>query len=152
MKSLNKDFWASVIGLAVASLFTMASFYKTDPEVYLFPRIIAIFLVFLALIQCALAYKRFSSTDASRQVTIAWKGLFPGLAVTVIYVLVLETIGFYVSAFFAFLLIVSVYGKRAVMHKKALILKCGFGLILVCVLYFLFWSLLNVRTPTGWLL
>lgn len=152
MKSLNKDFWASLIGLFVAGIFTLASFYNTDPEVYLFPRIIAMALVLLALIQCFLAYRRFSSTDESRQVSIAWKGLMPGMLVTITYVLVLETFGFYISAFLAFLLIVSVYGKRAAVDKKAFILKFGIGVVLVCVLYFLFWSLLNVRTPTGWLL
>lgn len=152
MKSLNKDFWASMIGLLVAAVFTLASFYDTDPEVYLFPRIISIMLILLALIQSFLAYRRFSSTDQSRQVSIAWKGLMPGLLVTIVYVLVLETVGFYVSAFLAFLMIVSVYGKRAAIDKKAFVLKFGIGTILVCVLYFLFWSLLNVRTPTGWLL
>ena len=152
MNSLNKDLWASIIGLSVASAFTLASFYNTDPEVYLFPRIIALVLLLLAAIQMFSALKSLSTAEPNKQITIAWKGLIPGLVITVIYVLVLETIGFYVSAFLAFFLIVSVYGKRTAMDKKALILKFSIGSILVCILYFLFWSLLNVRTPTGWLL
>lgn len=152
MSSLNKDFWASIIGLLVAALFTVASFYNTDPEIYLFPRLISLALIFLAVIQSFLAYKRFSNAEPSRQITIAWQGLMPGLAVAIVYVLALEAVGFYASTYIAFILIVSVYGKRAAMDKKALMLKFSIGLVLICVLYFLFWSLLNVRTPTGWLL
>lgn len=154
MKALNRDFWASIIGLAVAIIFSFASFYKTDAEVYLFPRIIAIAIFLLALIQCVLAYKRFSKLHEREQerVSIAWKELFPGLFIAVAYVLLLELVGFYVSAFLAFLSIVLIYGKRSISDKKALIIKFSIGTILISVLYFLFWYLLNVRTPTGWLL
>ncbi len=152
MNSLNKELCASIIGLVVATIFTLASFYNTDPEVYLFPRIIALMLLLLAAIQMLSALKSLSDTKSNKQITIVWKGLMPGLVITIIYVLVLETIGFYVSAFIAFFLTVSVYGEREAMDKNAIILKFGIGSVLVCILYFLFWSLLNVRTPTGWLL
>ena len=150
MRTYNKDLWASIIAIGVAMLFAIASFWGTDAEIYLFPRIISILLVFLALMQCATNFTKMTIKDENRQVEIAWKGLLPGLFISIAYVLALEIVGFYFSAFLAFMLFVSIYGKRAATDVKAFILKFIIGVVLISVLYGLFWHLLNVRTPTGW--
>jgi hypothetical protein len=152
MGTYNKDFWASIIAFFVSISFCIASFWGTDPDVYLFPRIIAILLCVLAIMQFAANVKRFSSTDESRQVQIAWKGLLPGLGASIVYVLALEIVGFYLSAFLVFIVLVSVYGKRDFMDKQALTTKFIVASIIIGVLYGLFWYLLNVRTPTGWVM
>lgn len=151
MGDYNRELWASIIGLGVAVLFTVASFWGTDPEVYLFPRIISVFLLMLVAIQSLSTFKAWSNDTQHKRVKIAWRGLMPGLVISIIYVLTLEIIGFYAGTFLAFFLLVSVYGKRAAIDTKALISKITIGLLLVFVLYSLFWHLLNVRTPTGWL-
>lgn len=152
MSTYNKDLWASIIAVFFACLFSVASFWGTDLEVYLFPRIIAVLLLFLAALQCATNIKKFTIVDESRQVQIAWNGLIPGLVISIVYVLILETVGFYLSAFIAFMLFVLVYGKRAATDRQAFFLKFCVGVALISVLYGLFWHLLNVRTPTGWVL
>ncbi len=152
MTSYNKEFWASVIALGAAVLFCVASFWNTDAEVYLFPRIIAILLLVLAIMQSITTFRNSSKTAEIKQAYIAWRGLIPGLIVSIAYVISIEFIGFYVGALLAFIILVSLYGKRSAMDAKAMALKLAIGLLLVCVLYGLFWHLLNVRTPTGWFL
>jgi hypothetical protein len=54
------------------------------------------------------------------------------------------------SSFLAFLSILLLYGKRKAMDIEAMTLKIVVSLAFLIILFLLFWSGLNVRTPTGW--
>lgn len=147
----NNETKATLFSLTAAIVFAIACFWDADPEVYLFPRILAVLMLALGLIQLIdTAKERAKPPQKPDAGAIAWPALLPGLAVTVVFVLSIETIGFYTGSFLAFLCIVLVYGKRNWNDRKALLYKSLIGLGLMLVLYGLFWKLLYVRTPEGW--
>ena len=144
---------ATIFSLTAAIVYTIACFWDSDPEVYLFPRILAVIMVTLSLVQLFKASReKAEPSTIPAEAAIQWKVLFPGLAVTVVFVLSIETIGFYTGSFLAFLCIVLFYGKRNLTDPRALLYKSLIGLVLMLVLYGLFWKLLYVRTPEGWLI
>ncbi len=144
---------AALFSLTAAVVFAIASFRDTDPEIYLFPRILAVIMLTLALAQLIKAAREQTPTAQKPDATaIAWPILLPGLAITIVFVLSVETIGFYSGSFLAFLCIVLVYGKRKWTDGKALLYKSLIGALIMLTLYGLFWKLLYVRTPQGWLI
>ena len=151
----RQEFWATLYGFIIAAAFAVLSFWNTDPEVYLFPRIIAALMLLLAMVQ-VVSFLRLSRVDpAPDELThqrIPWRQLVPGLAVSIIMVLLMEILGFYASSFLAFLAIIVLYGKRQVTDPRSLVTKAGISVIFMTIIFTLFWKLLHVRTPTGWLL
>jgi len=149
----NTETKATIFALTAAVVFAVACFRDADAEVYLFPRILAGLMLALGFIQLIHSArekaKPSQKPDAS---AIVWPALLPGLAVTVVFVLSIETIGFYTGSFLAFLCIVLIYGKRKWTDHKAFVYKSLIGALLILVLYGLFWKLLYVRTPQGWLI
>ncbi len=153
MLHINNETKATIFSLTAAIVFAVACFWDADPEVYLFPRILAVLMLALGLTQLIHAVKeRAKPSQKPDAGAIAWPALLPGLAVTVVFVLSIERIGFYTGSFLAFLCIVLVYGKRKWNDYKALSYKAMIGLLFMLVLYGLFWKLLYVRTPEGWLI
>ena len=145
----SHDRLAAFSASVVSVIFLTASFYGTDAEVYLFPRIVAVFITMLALILIYDAFKPLVSSGTRETALVNWKVLLPGLLVGVIYILLLERLGFYSCSFLAFFAICMIYGKRSLFDPRAFILKLSVTAATMIVLYVLFWKLLNVRTPTG---
>lgn len=145
----SKDGIAAVFAIVIALLLLTASFYNTDAEVYLFPRITAILISLLALILFYDVITHKNQHKLMKKSLVDWKTLLPGLVVGVIYVLLLEQLGFYVCSFLAFFSICLIYGKRAMSDLSAFSYKLVVTIVFMAVLYVLFWKLLQVRTPTG---
>ena len=101
---ISRDLGASICALVFAIAFTGAAFYDADPEVYLFPQIVAAIMLVLAILQTVSTFR--SMGPNSKRVNIGWKTLFPGLIIGLIFVLALEVIGFYTSSFLLFLAVV----------------------------------------------
>ena len=154
----RNQLWSAFFALLLSVVFTVAAFWGTDADVYLFPRIASGFMLLLALMQwavviiSALKGKQHAdsvATDNQSASQFDWSALLPGLIVGAGYILIMERLGFYASSFLAFVIITSLYGRRKAFDIKALTYKIIVGLIFVAILYALFWKLLNVRTPTG---
>lgn len=88
---------AAVYALIAASVFAFLSFYGTDGETYLFPRIIA---VVLALMSVSLLIANWSSKNDNRSDSGYFAEIWPGMVVGLVFLLVMEDLGFYVSSFF----------------------------------------------------
>ncbi|MEH6458023.1 MAG: tripartite tricarboxylate transporter TctB family protein [Cocleimonas sp.] len=147
-----KENITAVIAALIAIIALLTSFIGTDGEVYLFPRIAA---VIIAILAASLLIKVFMNRDTEVVMTsslIEWKTLLPSLVIGLIYLICLEIVGFYVSSFVAFFAIVAVYGKRHMLDPKRGLFKLGVATIFMIVLFLLFWNLLHVRTPTGFLI
>ncbi len=151
MQKLSSNMLAATYTVIASILLAFASFYKTDAEVYLFPRITAVLIAALSLILLfdAIRIKSTGGTD-SQVALFGWSNLLPGLVIGLVYVLMLEKIGFYICSFLAFLMICIVYGRRNIHDPKAFLYKLMVTSIFMTILYILFWKLLHVRTPTGW--
>ena len=150
----NPELATAFYSLAVAGLFSVLSFYDTDAEIYLFPRIIAIallgFSIILLITNLQVSKSLAADTDGQKEKSSFFK-IIPGLVVGFIYLAVMDTIGFYTSSFFVFLAFLLLYGKRELTDPKALMKKVSVSIGFVLVLYLLFWQGLHVRTPTGWM-
>lgn len=147
----NSEQVTSIYAALVALVFTLLSFYNTDAETYLFPRIIAVALLSLSIILLISNWVAKSETDDNAGGHRYFRDLLPGLVIGLLFTMALETVGFYTSSFFAFLALLSVYGKRRALDPKALVKKLVISLAFMMVLYLLFWVGLHVRTPTGWI-
>ena len=145
----SKERIAAFYAVLVSIILLLASFYDTDAEVYLFPRIAAVIVALLALILVIDALSQDVEEGPQHAELFAWRLLLPGFIIGIIYVLSLERVGFYTCSFFAFFAICIIYGKRSPFHPGAFLIKLGVTLLTMMVLYLLFWKLLNVRTPTG---
>ena len=80
-----------------------------------------------------------------------WLKVLPALAVFVVYRLTMESIGFYVSAFAAFLIIVWIYAPEPVSARVAA-KRVAISAAFIAAIFVLFSVLLNVQTPRGMLL
>ena len=136
--------------IAIFTMFT--SFVGTDAEVYLFPRIAAVIIAILAAVLMLQAFLNRENANIMTSSLINWKSLWPSLVVGFIYLIALEVVGFYVSSFVAFFAIVVIYGRRHMLDPKRGLFKLGVATIFMIVLFLLFWNLLHVRTPTGFLI
>ncbi len=147
-----KENITATIAILIAIIALITSFVGTDAEVYLFPRIAA---VIIAILAASLLIKVLKNRDTEEVMTsplINWKTLWPCLVIGLIYLICLEIVGFYVSSFVAFFALVALYGKRHMFDRKRGLFKLGIATIFMIVLFLLFWNLLNVRTPTGFLI
>jgi len=148
----SKEHIAALTTAIVALVALIASFYNTDAEVYLFPRIAAVIIAILAAVLVLKVVKSSTTLGTEFPKLIKWKTLLPGLAVGVIYLFLLEIVGFYVTSFFAYFSICVIYGRCDMTDRKRGIFKLAVSTIFMIVLFLLFWNLLHVRTPTGWLI
>ena len=148
----SKEHIAALTTAIVALAALVASFYNTDAEVYLFPRIAAVIIAILAVVLVLKVIKSSTDLGAEFPKLIKWKTLLPGLAVGAIYLFLLEIVGFYATSFFAYFSICVIYGRCDMTDRKRGIFKLVVSTIFMIVLFLLFWNLLHVRTPTGWLI
>lgn len=148
----NSEIITAFYSLIVAGLFSFLSFYDTDADIYLFPRIIAIALLVFSVILLISSFqlsRLYSKNSNSNPKSGLFLEILPGLLIGIIYMTLMDVVGFYTSAFFVFLAFLLLYGKREMTDPKAFIKKVTVSIGFVFVLYLLFWQGLHVRTPTG---
>lgn len=147
-----KENITAVIAVLIALFTLYTSFVGTDAEVYLFPRIAAVIIAILAGLLLLQAFSNRDTAEVMTSSLINWKSLWPAMLVGFVYLIALEVVGFYVSSFVAFFAIVILYGKRHMLDPKRGLFKLGVATAFMIVLFLLFWNLLHVRTPTGFLI
>ena len=146
---------ALILGLACSVAYV--SFDVEDSEPYLFPRLVSLGLVLLALaalVQAAGAKVVSAGAATSDGLTLAIvKAIVPALVVMGGFVFwAVESLGMYTASTAAFFLIVVLYDPSP--HTeirswlKRIVVTAGF----MAVMYGLFAMLLKVQTPRGWLI
>ena len=143
----NTEQASAIYALVISAVFAFLSFYDTDAETYLFPRIIAVVLAILSVI-LFISNSAAGDNNGSNE-SRYFSDIWPGLIIGLVFLLVMEDLGFYVSSFLAFLAVLIVYGKRGISDLKALVTKLSVSAAFMFILYLLFWNGLHVRTPTG---
>lgn len=125
------------------------SFAVDDPEPYLFPRLVSVGLVVLALLALVQAISGKSQTGQGLTFGIA-KAIFPALIVMAAFVFyAIEFLGMYTASAATFLVIFTLYDPAP--HTeirswiKRIVITAGF----MAVMYGLFALLLKVQTPRG---
>jgi len=139
---------ASVI-LGIAGIVTYISFTQQPADAFLFPRLISVFFVGLAIwnfLRAVLGMAKIGNGISLSTI----KNIVPGVIIMLIYIFfAAKNLGFYVSSWAAFMLIYTAYDpaplNNAQSWLKRLLVTTGF----MVIIYLLFANLLQVQTPRG---
>jgi len=137
-----------------------------EPAAASFPRVVIVLMGCLGLvliIQTALARKGHARPvlqsnhvedsgktpkDSGTAKRFPFRTLVVCFALIVVYFVVMEKLGFYISAFLFFIILTFVLGRKDLtLHKGAV--RIGIAFIFTAILYVLFNKLLVVQTPKG---
>ena len=140
---------SSGIVLLVALAVTWISFTQAPAEAFLFPRLIAIFFIGLAVWNFIRAITGLAKVGAGLDMT-GFTNIVPGLVVVAIYVFfAAKALGFYFASTIAFLAIFTIYDPEELSNGKAWLKRVFVTLVFMLVMYGLFAMLLKVQTPRG---
>lgn len=137
MSTSSGDVLAFVFALVAAS----ASFAGDDPTAYAFPRLVST----LMLIFCGVNLIRRSLAGFAGEPVLTMRlagKIAPGVAVIVVYVLLAQDAGFYLSAILAFFALSFLYSD----HRRLSSIGIATGSV-IAVLYLMFSVVLKVQVP-----
>ena len=131
----------------VGGLLYWAALGSDMPQAYLFPQMLALAMIALGIAMMVSAFGKKAAPPVP-WANIPWFKILPGMVVLVVFLSILQTVGFYVSSWLAFSSIGVLYapaGKRAATVKRIVPASIAF----LAVLYVVFWTLLQVQLPRG---
>lgn len=136
-----------VLGLAV--IVTWLSFTQEPADSFLFPRVISIFFIILAIWNFARAALGMAKVGGGIDMGTAGR-ILPGLIVMSVAVFwATKALGFYVTCTIAFFLIMSLYDPAPHGEVKSWLRRAAVTVAFMAVIYALFAMLLQVQTPRG---
>jgi hypothetical protein len=139
----------NVIVTALAAVVTWISFTQEPAEAYLFPRLISVFMLVMALWSLARAVLGISRVGTGLSAETALN-LAPGVALILIYVFwAAKTLGFYTASTAAFLLLFTIYDPTPVTNLRGWVKRIVITAAFMAVMYALFTLLLKVQMPRG---
>lgn len=117
-------------------------------EAYVFPNLLAIVMVVLASIMAITADIDPKTQKSLAISSVPWIKLWPAFLVIIVYMLIAEYVGFFVSSFLVFVLLGNMYSQRV--DVPFLINRCvPIAFVFLSLLYGLFVLLLKVQMPDG---
>lgn len=138
--------------LAVAALVTWLSFTEEPADAFLFPRVISVFFLGLALWNAYRALAGLARVGGGISASTALS-IAPGLAVALAFVFWgATTLGFYTAGTLAFFAIYTLYDPAPLTSPSAWLKRAAVTAAFMAVIYALFTLLLQVQTPRGMLL
>ena len=133
----------------LASVVTWLSFTEQPAEAFLFPRVISVVFIMLAVWNLIRAVTGMSKVGRGISVETL-KNLAPGLAVMLLYVFFgAKHLGFYLGSTLAFFTIYSFYDPASWSSVKDWIKRALVTAAFMAVIYTLFAVVLQVHTPRG---
>lgn len=137
--------------LALAVFLTGAALYRGKPDVYQFPILIGAAMIALSLFMLAdFALRKRAGVVATVEADpLPLARMWPAFAVMAGYLLLLEPLGFYSTAFLAFLALTTIYARAAPFDPLRLMFRAIYGLIFVAALYVVFALVLRAQLPAG---
>lgn len=134
---------------AVAIWVCWISFTQKPAEAFLFPRVIAVFFLILAVWTFVKALLRRSRVGNGLTRTAA-KNMAPGVAIAGIYIFwAAKALGFYTSSTIAFFILLSLYDPAPNSESKTWIKRAIITAGFIAIMYALFAGVLKVYTPRG---
>ncbi len=138
---------AFVTGLA--AVVTWISFTQEPAAAYLFPRLISVIMLVMAVWSLARAALGISRVGTGLTAEVALN-LAPGVALILIYVFwAAKTLGFYTASTIAFLLLFTIYDPTPITNVRGWGKRIVITAAFMAVIYALFTLLLQVQTPRG---
>ena len=125
------------------------SFTQEPSGAFLFPRLISVIMVLLAVWNFSRAALGLAKAGAGFY-AYEIRNILPGLVVAAIYVFfAAKIIGFYVAAITTFLIIYSMYDPVPLSSARSWIKRGLVTISFIAVIYILFALILQVQTPRG---
>lgn len=135
--------------LLLAGTVAFLSFTREPADAFLFPRLISVVMLFLAVWNFARAATGLSKVGSG----ISWSMMLtvlPGLLVLVVYVFfAAKFLGFYVASFISFFVLFSLYDPASHTNVRSWVKRFVVTVLFMLVIYALFTLLLKVQTPRG---
>ena len=145
---MKKDVIVSLVCLLAAIFLFYSLNWIGDERAQAFPKVVIIIIgIFslLLLIQ-SLALKRVKQSQADNP--FPWARFLIMFGLIVFYFIIMERIGFYLSAFLFFIAVTSLFGG-ALKGAAKTVSRLALPVVFTGVLYLLFNVLLKVQTPRG---
>jgi len=137
-----------IAGIVLGLLLYWAALGAANPQAYLFPRILALTMIVLAVAMTLAEWTPVPTADSDPE-HIPWATLWPALVIFVLYMVAAPRLGFYFSSALAFVAIGVVYSPAESSLRAAS--RCvPIALTFLAVLYAVFVMLLQVQMPRGW--
>ena len=137
------------IVLALAAVVTWLSFTQQPAESFLFPRVISVFFIGLAVWNFARAATGLAKVGGGMTSSMV-KNLMPGLIVMLVFVFAAaKGLGFYVASTLSFFIIYSLYDAAPYSSVKDWVKRILVTAAFMAVIYALFALILQVQTPRG---
>jgi len=135
--------------LILSVIVAYLSFTREPADAFLFPRLVAVVMLALAVWNFLRAARGVSRVGSG--LTLATiKAIVPGILVLVVYVFfAAKYFGFYASSFMAFLILFSLYDPASHLQLRSWVKRIIVSVFFMCVIYGLFTLLLKVQTPSG---
>jgi len=146
MSYLKKNL-TEIVTLMITVSLLVVSFTPTGSG-YEFPKTVSIIMVSISVILVLMTMIQKKEVATDNGDPIRWGSIWPTLFVLISLLLVVEWLGFFVTCFIAFYLIVMIYSPERLCLRS--VVKSGvISVIFIGVLYLIFVSLLNVQIPSG---
>jgi len=135
--------------LILAGTVAYLSFTREPADSFLFPRLVSVIMLGLAIWNFIRAALGLSKVGAGISVDMI-KSILPGLLVMVVYVFfAAKYLGFYVSSLGTFLILFSLYDPASHKELRVWAKRIVVSVLFMLVIYALFNLLLKVQTPRG---
>lgn len=135
--------------LGLAGTVAFLSFTREPADAFLFPRLIAVVMLALAVWNFVRAALGVSKVGAGLSLQTA-KAILPGIVVLVVYVFfAAKYLGFYLSSLIAFFILFSLYDPASHTDVRSWVKRIIISVLFMLVIYALFTLLLKVQTPRG---
>lgn len=149
MSERNSDLIAGITSLLIAAIFWSQSL-KLSPESNLFPKVLEYFIIIAGLGVLVRGFVRGKEAQGNHEEKegLNWTRAIVIILASIVYVVCIAYIGFYVSTVI-YLLLGSWYLNEKGFTLRALVFSLVFGVGVSVVLYATFTAFLQVLTPTG---
>lgn len=139
----------AVAVFVMAALMTHISWTEEPADIFVFPRLVSVFFIFLATWNLARALLGLARVgEGFRREDVL--NIIPGLAIMLCLIYFAASfLGFYVASTLAFLMITTLYSPADFMEGKAWLKRILIAAGFMAVIYILFGVLLKVQTPQG---
>lgn len=139
----------AVCVLLLAGTVAFLSFTREPASAFLFPRMVSVVMLGLALWNFFRAASGRSKVGSGLSLEIV-KNVLPGLVVLILYVFfAAKYLGFYLSSLITFFILFSLYDPASHKQPRVWLKRIVISVLFMLVIYALFTLLLKVQTPRG---
>ncbi len=145
---MSASLWVALCTLLLALALYVSGALPENQEAYTFPNLVAIVMCLLAVTLLISEWKNRHQKSSTPPAPLSWSRLITALLIIVVYLYVVDILGFYITSWLAFLCLASLFAPE-VQSLSTLVKPLLISFAFIGVLYSVFALLLQVQTPRG---